>query len=304
MPFYKYTMQDIESIRKNIRSAEDLRDIVRTMRTLAAVNIHHFEHAVRSLADYYRSVEMGFQVILKDGSVTALESTGIKGGTYYIVFGTDQGLCGGFNDQIAGYVFHEITGDRGRTERDVLVCMGERALANLQERKLEVSNVYPLPGALSGITLSVQQIVMNITELQQKGKISRVVLFHHKLTSQVLYHPQTVTLLPIDRVWIETIRQKKWPTKVLPAFTMERDSLFSSLFRQYIFVSLFRAFAESMASENAARLLSMQSAEKNIEERIEQLNALYRSERQNSITSELLDIVSGFEALRTDQEKL
>jgi F-type H+-transporting ATPase subunit gamma len=55
-----------------------------------------------------------------------------------------------------------------------------------------------------------------------------------------------------------------------------------------------------MASENAARLLSMQSAEKNIDERIEELNALYRSERQNAITSELLDIVSGFEALREE----
>jgi F-type H+-transporting ATPase subunit gamma len=96
-------------------------------------------------------------------------------------------------------------------------------------------------------------------------------------------------LLPIDRAWIKSIQEKKWPTRVLPTFTIERDSLFSSLFHQYIFVSLFRAFAESMASENAARLLSMQSAEKNIDERI-----------QNAITSELLDIVSGFEALREE----
>jgi F-type H+-transporting ATPase subunit gamma len=107
-------------------------------------------------------------------------------------------------------------------------------------------------------------------------------------------------LLPIDRAWIKSIQEKKWPTRVLPTFTIERDNLFSSLFHQYIFVSLFRALAESMASENAARLLSMQSAEKNIDERIEQLNALYRSERQNAITSELLDIVSGFEALREE----
>ena len=293
-------MQSIESIRKNIKSAEDLRDIVKTMRTLAAVNIHHFELAVRSLGDYSRSVEMGFQVILKDGTVSALEQDSTKGGTYYIVFGTDQGLCGGFNDQIADYSFNEISKENGHDEDNIIVCMGERALAGLEERKLLVNDIYPLPGALSGITFSVQQIVMNITELQIKGKINRVVLFHHKLTSQVTYLPQKVTLLPIDRTWTESMQQKKWPTRVLPAFTMERDSLFSALFRQYIFVSLFRAFAESMASENAARLLSMQSAERNIDERIEQLNAFYRSERQNAITSELLDIVSGFEALREE----
>lgn len=293
-------MQSIESIRKNIKSAEDLRDIVKTMRTLAAVNIHHFEQAVRSLGDYYRSVEMGFQVVLKDGAVSALEQSSTKGGTYYIVFGTDQGLCGGFNDQIADYTFNEISKQTGHAEDDILVCIGERALANIEDRKLKVSDVYPLPGALSGITLSVQQIVINITDLQMKGKIDSVALFHNKLTSQTTYQPQTVMLLPIDRAWIKSIQEKKWPTRVLPTFTIERDSLFSSLFHQYIFVSLFRAFAESMASENAARLLSMQSAEKNIDERIEQLNALYRSERQNAITSELLDIVSGFEALREE----
>jgi F-type H+-transporting ATPase subunit gamma len=295
-------MQSIESIRKNIKSAEDLRDIVKTMRTLAAVNIHHFELAVRSLGDYYRSVEMGFQVVLKEGTASLSDQGSALGGTYYIVFGTDQGLCGGFNDQIADYAFSEINKEKGLAEGDVLVCMGERALANLEERKLEVTDVYPLPGGLSGITLSVQQTVMHIIELQMKGKISRVVLFHYKLKSQTTYHPQTVMLLPIDRAWIKSIQEKKWPTHVLPAFTIERDSLFSALFRQYIFVSLFRAFAESMASENAARLLSMQSAEKNIDERIEQLNAFYRSERQNSITSELLDIVSGFEALREENE--
>jgi len=294
-------MRSIESIRKNIKSAEDLGDMVKTMRTLAAVNIHHFEQAVRSLGDYYRSVEMGFQVVLKDGAVSALEQGRTKGGTYYIVFGTDQGLCGGFNDQIADYAFHEIAGEKKPVD-DVLVCMGERALANLEERKLDVTNVYPLPGGLSGISLSVQQTVMNITDLQKKGEISRVALFYHKLTSQITYHPQTVILLPIDRAWIESVQKKRWPTHVLPAFTMERDTLFSALFSQYIFVSLFRAFAESMASENAARLLSMQSAEKNIDERIEQLNALYRNERQSSITGELLDIVSGFEALREEPE--
>ncbi|KPK02183.1 MAG: hypothetical protein AMK71_03260 [Nitrospira bacterium SG8_35_4] len=293
-------MLSIESIRKNIRSAEDLRDIVKTMRTLAAVNIHHFEQAVRSLGDYYRSIEMGFQVVLKDGTMSALEQGSTKGGTYYIVFGTDQGLCGGFNDQIADYASSEISKEKRAAEHDVLVCMGERARASLEERKLDVTDVYPLPGGLPGITLSVQQTVMNITDLQMKGEISRVALFYHKLTSQITYHPQTVILLPIDRAWTDSIQKKKWPTHVLPAFTIERENLFSALFRQYIFVSLFRAFAESMASENAARLMSMQSAEKNIEERLDELNAFYRSERQNAITSELLDIVSGFEALREE----
>lgn len=67
--------------------------------------------------------------------------------------------------------------------------------------------------------------------------------------------------------------------------------------REYLFVSLQRAFAELLASENASRLASMQAAEGNIDETLSDLNSQYRRERQSTITSELLDIVSGFEAL-------
>ena len=82
---------------------------------------------------------------------------------------------------------------------------------------------------------------------------------------------------------------------------MDRQQLMRALIRQHLFVLLFRAFAESLASENAARLTSMQSAEQNIEDRLQLLTQEYHGLRQNSITSELLDIVSGFEVLTNDQ---
>jgi F-type H+-transporting ATPase subunit gamma len=79
---------------------------------------------------------------------------------------------------------------------------------------------------------------------------------------------------------------------------MEWDRLFSALVQEYLLVSLFRAFAESLASENASRLASMQGAERNIEEQLEELTQRYHQRRQMAITEELLDIVTGFEALK------
>jgi F-type H+-transporting ATPase subunit gamma len=295
-------MQAIETIRRNIAIAEDLRDIVKTMRTLSAVSIHHFEKAVESTGDYYRSVEMGIQVVLSGESLEALErQEEIKSKLYSVVFGSDQGLCGGFNEQIANYAVSMIK-NRHTEANNTVVCIGARTLASLEERKQKVADAFTMPGSLAGVIPIVQKIVMTITDLQATGEINRVMLYHHKLLPQFTYKPHYVTLLPIDQAWIESVRKKKWPGRSLPSCTMNRDPLFSALFRQYMFISIYRAFAESMACENAARLLSMQSAEKNIEERLEQLNAIYRSERQSSITSELLDIVSGFEALRTDKE--
>lgn len=296
-------MQTIESIRKNIRSAEDLRDIVKTMRTLSAVNIHHFERAVESINDYYRSVEMGLQVLLRAGSVTALQQRqDARGGCYYLVFGSDQGLCGGFNDQIVSHASEVIRGNEIQGSEDTIACAGTRTRAALEEKKHQISEVISVPGGLSSVTPVVQRIVLSVTSLQSRGKISRVMMFHHRLVSQLSYQPASVSLLPIDKAWIQSVQRKKWPSSVIPVFTMERDKLFSALFRQYIFVSLFRAFSESMACENAARLQSMQSAEKNIVERLDQLGALFRTERQQAITGEILDIVSGFEALREKEE--
>jgi F-type H+-transporting ATPase subunit gamma len=78
---------------------------------------------------------------------------------------------------------------------------------------------------------------------------------------------------------------------------MDPDQLLSSLIREYLFITLFRAFVDSMASENAARLAAMQGAQTNIEELMDDLQRQYHQLRQMSITEELLDIVSGFEAL-------
>ena len=79
--------------------------------------------------------------------------------------------------------------------------------------------------------------------------------------------------------------------------TMPWHDLFSAVARQYLFISLYRACAESLASENASRILSMQAAEKNIEDRLAELQTEFHHQRQTSITEELLDVVTGFEAL-------
>jgi F-type H+-transporting ATPase subunit gamma len=72
-----------------------------------------------------------------------------------------------------------------------------------------------------------------------------------------------------------------------------------ALIREYLFISLFRACAESLASENASRLAAMQRAEKNIDELLEDLNRTFHRLRQSGIDEELFDVISGFEALTT-----
>jgi len=296
-------MQTTEALRRKIHTAEDLYSIVRTMKTLAAVNIRHYEKVVEYISEYYQTIEQGLQVVLQKGPIEILKkSVSEVGGLGAIVFGSDQGLCGGFNDQIVSHALKEMYEREDTQGQTIVMCVGYRASTLLGERGYSIDKTFLVPGSLAGVTVMVQQIVMAINDWQAKGKASKVVLFHNKLLSSVSYKPHTVYLLPLDREWFQTMVQKKWPSHVLPTFAMNRNRLFSALIRQHFFVSLYRAFAESMASENAGRLASMQVAERNIEERLEELNTLYRHERQSSITDELLDIMSGFEALRSSEE--
>jgi F-type H+-transporting ATPase subunit gamma len=149
----------------------------------------------------------------------------------------------------------------------------------------------------------VQEVLMKVGEWRQHEQLDRIFLFYNRLLSGATYRPHTEVLLPIDQEWLRNLAKKSWPSRVLPYFTMDWDQLFSSLVWQYLFISLYQAFAESLASENASRLASMQRAEKNIAERLEELTAYFHQQRQMTITSELLDIVSGFEAMSTPGER-
>ena len=106
-------------------------------------------------------------------------------------------------------------------------------------------------------------------------------------------------LLPADPDYLLELRGRKWGSVSTPIFKMDRNKLFSSLIRNHLYISLYKAFVESLIAENAARLISMQAAEKHIEEHLGELKFQYNAVRQENITSELLDIIAGFETLTT-----
>jgi len=132
----------------------------------------------------------------------------------------------------------------------------------------------------------------------------RVLLFYHNLLSGASYRPHTLQLFPLDPGWLSSLKKKPWPARSRPVFGVEWRELFSLLVREYILVSLQRAFAESLLSENASRLLAMQVAERNIGEYLDGLTHELNNQRQSQITAELLDIVAGSEALFGGMEQI
>lgn len=298
-------METAEALKKKIGSAEDLRDLVRTMKMLAVTNIRRFQEAVEALADYYHTIEMGLQIALQSRSTELQqwqETQGAEGKLGLVVLGTDQGLCGRYNEIVVDHTKETVEGDcQGEHPRSIL-CVGLRPALSLEHIFHSVEYTFPVPGFPTGVTRVVQETVLAIEKWQATEGIGRVVVVHNEMVRGVYYRPTHLMLLPLDKKWFLQHTEKPWPNKrVIPTFLMEPAVLLASLVRQYLFFSLYRAQVEALASENAARFLSMQTAEKNIEDRLEELRMTANQQRQNSITEELLDIVAGYEALGGSQ---
>jgi F-type H+-transporting ATPase subunit gamma len=293
-------VQTAESLKRKIQSAQDLLGVVKTMKALAAVSIRQYQRAVESLADYNRTVEMGLQIVLKE-SLEATAASRSQPRLGAVVFGTDQGLCGQLNNTIVSHALEEMDKTGIPKEDRIIIAVGVRTADILEDSGQKVFEILTTPGSTAGITSMVQDITLLLENWRFKIAVERMHLYYSEYVSGAIYRPRTLKLIPVDHQWLVNLRREKWASRTLPTFTMDWDRIFRALIREYLFVSIYRAFANSLASENASRLAAMQSAEKNIEERLEELNVHFHRQRQMTITEELLDIVAGFEVLKESQ---
>lgn len=290
-------MATIEQLGRRLGSLNELRSLVRSMKALSAASIRQYEQAVNALADYYRTVELGLHVVLRDRVAPAELQPRGEPAVAAVVFGSDHGLCGRINEDLAGFAMARLQGGPG-TERPCLVlAVGSRVAAQLEHAGLPVQADFIVPGSAARIAELVQQVLLKIDEWRTEQGVERVRVFYSRHLSTTRYSPVEETLLPVDLGRLHRLEEAPWPSRVLPAYDLDRERLFSTLLRQYFFVTLCRACAESLASEHGSRLSAMRTAERNLEERIDEVGTQFRQARQGEITAELLDVVGGFEAL-------
>ena len=288
------------SLSRKIGTAGDLQSVVRTMKAVAASSIGQYESAVRALDDYYRTVQLGLGACLREierpapSPAPAPAARRETGPIAAVVFGSDQGLVGQFNDLMADFVVKKLNDLPG--EKTVWT-VGERIRSRLLETDLDLSQSFILPGSIGAITPLVGQILIGIEALREKAQTTRLIVFHNSPHAGAIYSPVCQRLLPPDEAWQRQLTTIAWPTQVLPEVMGDTAATLLAFVREYLFVSLFRACAESLASENASRLAAMQRAEKNIDELLEDLNRSFHRLRQSGIDEELFDVISGFEAL-------
>jgi F-type H+-transporting ATPase subunit gamma len=286
----------LEGLRRQITGAKDLRSVVHTMKVIAASNITQFERAANGSADAFATLELGLVACLHGAASDAgpPSTSAHKDAACAIVFGTDQGLVGRFNESLADTVAGWANERTGPVQ---LFAVGRRlaeALGGIETPK----KIYAAANSLGAIADIVGQVVLDVGPSRDAGSIGEVWVFHNRPREGEGYEPASQRMLPLDREWQGALAARPWPTKVLPE-VIEGPTTLTNLVSEYLYLSLFRACAESLASENAGRLIAMERAEKNIRDLLDRQVSELNRLRQDSIDEELFDVVAGFEAQLT-----
>ena len=292
-------------LRRQIDSAVDLQAVVRAMKAQAAAGIAQYEKSVTAVAAYADTVELGLAAALRRSHEVAPPGLGRPdvpaAVRRAIVFGSDQGLVGRFNETVAALAARSLTASPGTVG---IWAVGDRVHAALEAAGLSPRAAVPVPSSVLGITGLVTGLLTKVfdRDRSQDGSMhddAPLLLFYNRPVpgSASMYEPVAQGLLPLDEAWRRSLIARRWPSSQAPEVIGAVGPMLGALIREHLFVSLFRACADSLASENASRLAAMDRADTNIDKLLVGLQSRFHRQRQGVIDEQLSDVTAGFRAL-------
>ena len=282
-------------ILRRIRGIKSTQKITKAMEMVAAVKLTK----VRNQAENSRAYVESMGIMMRTLCTTAGESDNPlfeereQNNILLIVVTSDRGLCGTFNSNVINAVeaFRQEHADKNVKS----ICIGRKGEEALIRMGGEIEQAEDVPWG-DEIQREVERINSQVFEAFEARRFDAVYLLYSRFENVLIYKPTVVQHLPIPRLSPEEIKGlAKWSVDFLldPGF----EEVARQLIPQYLETQLQYALIESLASEHAARMVSMRNANDNAEEVIGELNLSYNKARQASITRELLDIIGGVEAL-------
>lgn len=293
--------QTLETLSRYSATLTSIRGIVHTMKTLSAINATPYEHAARSIEAYHRTILQGFAAFAhRTGEIAVQPEDAAE--HWVVVFGSDHGLCGNYNEILAELVQRHCQARTTGNPR--LLCVGAQMSDALLGQGLSPEAVLLPPASAEGIGRLAGDLVTRIEAIGRGQPLYRiaVTLAFTQRAGHGLQAPVSRRLLPLEAKLLR--RDRRWHSRSLPDYSMAPDALLASLVRNHLFASVFRASAEAMVTENSARLALMQQAEQSVDDRLEVVKSELRSVRQTEITNELLDVIIGFEALKKKRKRI
>lgn len=280
-------MEDSARIDARIASLSELRDLFSAIEAMAAARVQAAQSALASARRYTEVIETAI------AEAASLDRSGVPldiwaeeiASSALVVIGSEQGFTGAFNRLLIERAAQELSTD------EALVVVGRRGAALATEHGLEPEQSISMATRIEGVLSTARQLA---AALKDRSEI-RVIFGRHSATGE--FDTVVRQVLPPDRNVFEKSDGANPPLHQMPA-----ELLLHKLIGELLLAELMLALTESFASENTARLQIMQSADHNIGDKLERLTVQSRQMRQEQITSELLEVVAGAEAISASSQ--
>jgi F-type H+-transporting ATPase subunit gamma len=287
-------LPSLKDIRRRIGTVKKTQQITRAMRMVSAAKLRRAQNAIDAARPYAeRMRETLIEVAASQGGaehplLTAHES--VKN-VDVIAISSDRGLCGAFNSNVLKRAAAEIAQREANGEHVSILAVGRKTVEFFGRRRggQIARKVIGIPRIDYGHAVAIAEIV---SERFLSGQADEVWLVHSEFVNTLTQRPRVVKLLPFTPEPGEPASDKA-PFTVEPS----ADALLAMLVPKALQVEIFRALLDNQVGEHAARMTAMESATRNTEDMISSLTLRYNRVRQAAITKELVEIVSGAEAL-------
>ncbi|HXP73172.1 MAG TPA: FoF1 ATP synthase subunit gamma [Stellaceae bacterium] len=278
-------MTQLAEIQSHIGSMSELLDVVGAMRSLAGMRVQEAQRTLLGVRRYAEAMAgaISAALLLMPEPAPAPSAHGRRA---LLLFTAEHGFVGGFNQSLVE------SDEAAPAPHDTFFVLGSRGAALAYERGRQVTWTRPMATRAASAPETVRSLTAELYRRIARGEISRVEVVFARSRQASRSIIERRLLLPLD---LASLAEKR-PGQA-PFHNLEPQALLEKLMAEYVFALLTEAAIESIASENAARFAAMDSAHEGVTAKLEQLHQSARQARQSEITAELLDLVTGAEAL-------
>ncbi|NLL58515.1 MAG: ATP synthase F1 subunit gamma [Firmicutes bacterium] len=283
-------MSNIREIKRRIRAISNIQHVTGAMKMVAASRLRRAQSRVWAARPYaQKTAEVAGRLALSPNAQTLplVASREVKKTAYVLIVG-DKGLAGAYNANLI-----HLTEDRllKKGQPAGLVVVGRKGLQYFRRRSVEILKYYVDIGDEPDLSLA-RELARQLMDIFLSGQVDEVNLIYARFISALRNIPQVERLLPIETPSVEGTETIDYIYEPEPVGVLE------AILPRYCEVKVYQALLEAKASELSARMVAMESATKNSAEMIEQLTLSFNKARQAAITTELLEVATGAEALK------
>ena len=293
-------MPNLKELKNRISSVKSTRKITSAMKMVAASKLRRAQELAESSRVYADSLSFILSSLAGNTKnsadlpeiLTGRENSKIS---LLIINSSDRGLCGGFNSNLFRNAKKWISDQQGQGKSVKIMTVGKKASSFYKKTDLDIVASFEDLNSNDRQLQVSEEIKNKIMELFENNEIDEVSILFNKFVSAISQEPTYQSLIPLSND--ETSEEESEANNSVFEFEPDKNELLEYLVPRNFLTQIYRSVLESSASEHAARMTSMDNATRNAGDMIDRLTLTYNRTRQAFITIELIEIISGAEAV-------